>query len=274
MAEYEQRIKELPALGDSSGGRSYRARKGRHIVTFHATQNTSSSQKAMWFKDGNSLDDILALWSFAGGLEVGTSPTKMHCPVANECTYELEDSISIAKFVTDAYGKIRHRPVNRRIKSALLTYLEVRHVRPLQLKVALLTSVLECLAPRISTDYSNKIIKRYKPINDLFFELVAVWNIDVPYNQIELLVVELFRFRNKFLHSGVFPYREKIKIGKTTTNIGRVAIASRMLTKLTIQKELKFSMNSSGSIALASNIREFFRSGSFVPPVFSYERTT
>ncbi len=276
VPEYEQRIKELPALGGSSGGRSYRARKGRHIVTFHATQNAASVHKSMWFEDGDSLYDVLALWSFAGGFEVITSRSKKHCPTANECGYEIADPSSITKLVSEAYGKTQEAPINRLVKSALLTYLEVRHVHPFQLKVALLTSVLECLGHLVKDSCSTRNAKKYKPkIVDLLSAVASEWKSCVTCDQIEAFVVELFQLRNEFLHSGVFPYKANIQIGEITTTYGRVVIVSRMLTKLAIQKELKFAMNSSGSIALASNIREFFRSGSFVPPAISaYERTT
>ena len=264
VPEYEQRIKQLPLLEGSKGGEQYQAQEGQHVVTFHATQNAASVQKSMWFEGGDSLNDILALWSFAGGFEVINSRSKNHCPTANECGHEIADSLSIAELVSEAYRRTKDESVDRLVKSALLTYLEVRHVHPLQLKATLLASVIECLDQFHNTDGCNRNFKKHKFIKNLFFELVKIWDVSITCDQIEALVDSLYLFRNKFLHSGIHPYDNytNIKIGGITTTVGRVVIASRMLTKLAIQKELNFPMNISGSIAIT--IREFFRSGSFM----------
>lgn len=267
VLDYERRLKRLPALASRVGERLRPARKGTHVVTFNAQAEGASPPRAsMFFEDGTALHDVLALWSFAGGREVVPYNSRAHGPTADELGFELVESDGVVDFVGRSYGCVRVRPVDRRIRSAFVTYLEIQHVRPLQLKAALLTSVLECLAP-INAPKTAQDSKRYEPIVAKLSTLPLLRHMGrrnaTP--QVERVVVELFRLRNEFLHSGVFPYRDDIAIGEAITSMGRVVRASRILAKLTLMYELGFPDSGFRARRLVTQLGWFFNSGTFLP---------
>lgn len=220
----------------------------------------------MFFVDGTALHDVLALWSFGGGREVVPYNSRAHWPSSDELGFELVESDEILDYVGRSYGRVRVRPVDRRIRSALLSYLEIQHVRPLQLKAALLTSVLECLAP-INAPKAAQDSKRYEPIVAKVSALPLLRHMGrrsaLPH--IERVVVELFRLRNEFLHAGVNPYRNDISIGEAITSMGRVVRASRILAKLCLTYALGFPNSGTGARRLVAQLGWFFDSGTFLP---------
>jgi hypothetical protein len=93
-----------------------------------------------------------------------------------------------------------------------------------------------------------------------------VSNAGVNRDQVEALIVELYRLRNQFLHSGVHPYRADIAICGMTTTTGRVVRTGQILLKLALHAKLNFTEDGRQVKTLAGQVQEFFRSGSFAPP--------
>ncbi|HWD38805.1 MAG TPA: hypothetical protein VG944_08150, partial [Fimbriimonas sp.] len=188
-ADYIAQLERLPALATNSQS----ARKGEHVVTFRATP-FREIHKSMWFEDATSLEDVLALWSFCGGQEAVSLVGKVRGPSSGELGYQLVGPSDLEWFLCEAYGRLRKRPVDRQIKSALLTYLEIQHVRPLQLEATLICSVLECLAP-IGPPTGDQ--KRYIPIIDLLSRLPVAQE-RATRDKIEEVIVFLYGFRHDF----------------------------------------------------------------------------
>jgi hypothetical protein len=217
----------------------------------------------MWIRGGKSLHDVLLLWSFPGGLPVLVAPIK-RAPTADERSYALADPDELTSAITAAYRACRLRPVKRRIWSALLTYLEIAHVRPMQLKAVLVTSVLECLAALSMSSGTDEDRSRYQPIISCLAGLPEFANIRVPDGPIEALIVELYRVRNGFLHGGVHPYRDDIDLGPVRVTTGRIVSGARMLAKLAVAHALNVPSTWT-SRALAQKVETLFSNGSFVP---------
>jgi hypothetical protein len=255
--DYELQLQKLPTSPSGFGDNIQPGQKGEHVVTFTAIP-LKEPERGMFFEDATSLEDVTALWSFVGRFEVVTPRSNVHRPSGKELNLALVGAEEVAQVVTAAYGRLRARPICRRSRSALLTYLEIRHVRPLQIEAALLCSVLECLAP-IGAPSDDR--QRYRPIVDLLAALPVA--VDIGRGRIEQLVVVLFGFRNEFLHGGVYPYRDDIEISSAMTTIGRAVHAARILTKFAVASALKFDPVKPG--VLGVQIRAFFEGGTFIP---------
>lgn len=265
VAGYAASAARLPRLAGVRDGRSYLANAGEHVVTFRAQAiNQEAERESRWLKGGTSLHDVLALWSFVGGLPVLVPPIK-RAPTADERGYALADESEVVSAVRDAYRACRLRPVKRRVWSALLTYLEIAHVRPMQLKAVLVTSVLECLAPiSMAIGSESEDRSRYRPIVDYLGSLRSVAGVRIPQPSIESLVVELFRIRNGFLHGGVHPYRDDIELGSVKTTTGRIVSGSRRLAKLGLAQALSVPSTWTSDM-VARQVLTLLTDGSFVP---------
>jgi hypothetical protein len=260
VVEYESRIERLPRLAGVRFGASYPARRGAHVVTFEATPVGREAERASpWLRGGNALHDVLTLWSFAQAIPVLVPPIKRP-PASGDLGYELADDGEMATTVTTAYRECRLRPRRRRVWSALLTYLELAQQRQLQVDAVLLTSVLECLAPLPRRAAAT----RYQPIVTHLAAVPVVAAAALDRSKIEMLVVELYKLRNGFLHSGVHPYRDNIDLGGVTVTTGRVVRGTRVLAKLAIANALGFSITC-GANRLADEVKYLFDGGSFVP---------
>lgn len=263
VENYETQARRLPQLAGKRNGMEYDAIDGEHVVTFLAEAILPEAQRdSRWLKGGSSLHDVLLLWSFVGGLRVYVKPIK-HPPTSDERSYALADADEIENAVTQAYRACRLRAVSRRTYSALLTYLEIAHVRPMQVKAVLIASVLECLAP-ISAPADADDGARYRPIIDRLAALPSVAEHGVERDAIEALIVELYRIRNGFLHGGVHPYREDINLGEVTTTTGRIVSGARRLAKLAVAQALGVPKTWTTD-ALTNGLKTLFTNGSFVP---------
>lgn len=263
--DYEHRIQDLPRLGGFKNLESFPANLGTHVATFNAVPiHPEAERSSRWFYDGTSLDDIIALWSFAGGVPVFVEPLKRP-PTADERSYVIAHPNEIVNAVKTAYKGCRQRPVTRQAWSSLLTYLEIAHVRPIQVKSALVTSVLECLAPiGMPSPAGSPEFARYEPIVEHLASLPLLESRKLQRSSIEALVVALYRVRNKFLHSGIHPYQEDIEIGPATLTTGRVVAGSRMLAKLAVANALKFPPTRAAA-ELGRSVQTLLTDGSFVP---------
>jgi hypothetical protein len=142
----------------------------------------------------------------------------------------------------------------------LVTYLELAHQRQLQVNAVLLTSVLECLAPLLRGDAAT----RYQPITTHLASVPVIARAALDHGKLETLVVELYKLRNGFLHSGVHPYRDNIDLGGVTVTTGRVVRGARVLAKLAVADALGFPATSEAE-RLANEVKYLFDGGSFVP---------
>lgn len=264
VVDYVDRVQRLPRLAGSRNGRVYGATPGEHVVTFVAKPvGDESSRPSRWVQGGISLHDVLTLWSFVGGTPVLVSPIR-RAPTADERAYTLAEDDEIVRAIVGAYAACRRRPVKRRVWSALLTYLEIAHVRPVQVKAVLVASVLECLAPLTMSSGSEEDRSRYMPIIEHLAGLPQLATLQIPDGSVEALIVELYRLRNGFLHGGVHPYRDDIDLGSVTVTTGRIVSASRKLAKLALANALGVPATWSGGM-LAQQVQTLFTSGSFVP---------
>lgn len=265
LPDYEQRINELPRLGGAKNGESYPANPGVHVATFRAEAVGPEAERlSRWFQHGTSLDDVIALWSFVGGVPVFVAPLTRP-PTADERWYAIAESTEIVNAVKTAYRGCRLRPVTRQAWSSLLTYLEIAHVRPIQVKSVLVTSVLECLAPiGMPAPTGGPEFARYEPIIEHLAALEILKPLQLQRSSIEALIVALYRIRNGFLHGGIHPYQEDITVGEVKTTTGRVVAGSRMLAKLAVANALKVPPTRAAA-RLSKSVQTLLLEGSFMP---------
>jgi hypothetical protein len=262
--DYADRVRQLPRLAGSRNGIAYEGNVGENVVTFVAEPvNDEAARPSRWLKGGTSLHDVLILWSFVGGVPVLVPPLR-RTPTADERGYVLAEDDEVVPAVVGAYVACRRRPVKRRIWSALLTYLEIAHVRPMQVKAVLVASVLECMAPLAMQPQNEEDRSRYKPIVEDLAALPQLANLKTPKGSVEALIVELYRLRNGFLHGGVQPYRDDIDLGEVKVTTGRIVSAARKLAKLALANALGVPDTWSGGM-LARQVQTLFTDGSFVP---------
>lgn len=260
VPEYDRRIERLPRLAGHRAGSYYPARRGAHVVTFEATAISAEAERASpWLRGGNALHDVLTLWSFAQAMPVLVPPIK-RAPASGDLGLAIADDNELVTAVTTAYSTCRRRGRGRRVWSALLTYLELAHQRQLQVGAVLLTSILECLAPLPPGAPAT----RYQPIVSHLAAVPAVVAAQLDRAKVEALVVELYKLRNSFLHSGIDPYREDIDLNGVTITTGRVVRGTRILAKLAIADALGFP-ETSETERLSGEVGHLFDGGSFVP---------
>lgn len=143
-------------------------------------------------------------------------------------------------------------------------------VRTLQVKVVLLTSIFECLAPISAPNRAiNSDNDRYMPIIELLHGLNGYHGVEITKSQITDLVVSVYRMRNEFIHGGIKPYRTDIKIGSTTTSMGRLFIAAKMLCKLLLAQLLTISSSNRAIEKIGHSLGSFWEHGHLVPPEIS-----
>lgn len=264
VAEYHAQLERLPDLPSAPPGGTPIERKGEHVVTFHAYEPDRSPGKSRIYEDGTALHDILTLWTFGGRHEVGTANSNMHGPSIGEKTFALSQPDDIVGLISEGYERIR-RLQDRRIRSALLTYLEIAHVRPLQVKVALITSVFECLTSlrHVPRDPNSRSAK-YAPIIQSIASMEQIKQIPMEYDFIAELIIELYKMRNAFLHSGVEPYRNNIQILGITTSMGRIVMTARYIAKLAVASAIGFPLTSKQIKSVIARLSYFLNHGSFM----------
>lgn len=260
---YGRRIEQLPRLA-STGLRNKRARIGRNVVTFSA-EATRDERPSIFYSDAKRLDDVLAIWSLVSGLTV----TKAHherWPTSDDLWFKLADAADVTRCVSESSRKITQRPPRQNVRAAVLVYLEIPHVRTVEVKSALLTTVLECFAP-ISAPANAPDRQRYRPIIEKLLSLASKPDNATPQN-IEQLVVALYKIRNGFAHAGgtgatlsatTFP------IGAVTAEARRVVNASRFFCKLAIGEALSVPLNTSPARSCTRALHNFFQNGTFSP---------
>ena len=143
-SDYDRRVEQLPRWA-STGLRNKRARVGQNVVTFNA-EPTQAERPSLFYGDTTRLDDILAIWSLVTGLTV-TKARGERWPTRDDLIFRLADPIDVARCVSESYRKVVQRPPRRGVRAAILVYSEIPHVRTVDVKSTLITSVLECLAP-------------------------------------------------------------------------------------------------------------------------------
>lgn len=257
--EYRYLLDELPS--------SRPGKAGKHVATFHAEGvDNESSRPSRWITGATSLDEVVALWSFVSGMPVHIEPIRRG-PTANERFYAFGEPHEIVAAITESYSICRRRPRSRKVISAFLTYLEIAHIGPLQIKAVLVTSVLECLAP-IRTPSKNvraddESPRRYTPIVKSLCALPVIVNVGVPPWAIERLVVLLYRVRNGFLHGGIHPFETELAFGSVMITTSIAVNAARMLAKFAVAEAMAVPITKSEQL-LCRKLLNLVENGTFI----------
>lgn len=243
-----------------------RPRKGNHALTYTASLISSKrAQKSQFYDSGESIHDICIIWSLLNGHHVLVDNQKNHIiSVPSETSIRLAEPFETVETIQKSFSKIRRRPLSQRYKSAILIYLEMQTIRTLQVRVALLTAIFECISQIPPPSVAMGRV-RYAPVINHFLELRQFYEIHITEEQMSDLIISIYRMRNEFLHSGISPYRWGIKVGDTVTSMGRLVIAARMLCALSLGNLLGVPSTTVGTAKICESLRLFQQSGHLIP---------
>ena len=85
---------------------------------------------------------------------------------------------------------------------------------------------------------------RYQPITTHLASVPVIARAALDQGKLEALVVELYKLRNGFLHSGLHPYHDNIDLDGVTVTTGRVVRGARVLAKLAVADAFGFPATS------------------------------
>lgn len=258
--DYDGRLQNLPALSTNATGRG---RYGRHVVTFTAEPLGHHLRTSLLVRNGTSLHDAAVLWSFLSGHHVLTPETRPHAnPTSGDLAYPLASPCEIPTLIRRGLKRVAKGPISEKLRSAILTYLEIPRTRPIQIHSVLVVSVLECLFPLAPVSTNSPDRTRYRPIIEGISKLIGP---GVAESAVENLVVALYQTRNGFLHAGDFSYRHDIAIGASNASTGRVVLAARKACKLEIAARV-FRDSTHRQKFMLDELVRFTQTGLFVPP--------